>query len=547
MSQLITVTYPWEVLDATEHTSGSTSPKIIPWQPHVIAREGAPLQNAVSGKPFPGYKIDNDLTVFEIHGPAIRGELSHGVSLSAGNGPALTLSYQHEEDSGAHLARLKKFEPFFDQMMDSMLHVLREGLKNEKFKLETHYWSELIELLAENNHEDPAKYSLVVDLARPKTLVESLHRVTDRPKRILRRIHDQERVQKVREIDTKCVTDLAKRPGSAIAEKAGPKQRILAIRRTESIDTLENRVARHCCELLNTASRRYLNKHAGITPEKSKRVESVHKLQRIALQVPRKESFQGVTRLIQPCRQPNYTLLQNGDYYKVWAAYVELVRNEDLRNQLWMWSRRFWADYMIVYLSSILQAFVEKLGPDIIQLLGHKTVLSERRHEMGRWLLDDCLPGPFIVNPQSVEPLSLYLVDGSQNTLSNLTPELESLSRLNADILILASGAGKLKVLPIYALLPSHHLEEAKHLEYIDNILPGMMKAVRKFNLGSKSAECIGSWVMLGNWNNNNHPNEVKNLRENLTCWLTSVPSDSRLWTSDSSKWEQPLLSICGV
>jgi hypothetical protein len=321
----------------------------------------------------------------------------------------------------------------------------------------------------------------------------------------------------------------------------------LAIKRTESIDTLENRVTRHCCDLVNRASRRYLDEHAHISPDKSKRITSVQKLQRIALQVPRKHSFQGVRTLVQPCRQPNYTLLQNADYNRIWKSYIELIRNEDLRNQFWMWSRRLWVDYMKVYLSSSMYTFMDDLGADTVRLMGRKTLLSKRRHDLGRWLLEDGLPGPFLVEPDSEHPLSLYLLEGSRETLIKLSPDLAILSTLNADMLMLASVRGKVKVLPIYALLPSHHLDNSAHDNYVENILPGIMRAVRKFNSQCDSVQCVGGWVLLGNWRNVEHQPNTQSPGEGLGCWLTSVPADCSEWTASTSGWEEPLMSICGA
>jgi len=518
----------------------------IPWYFQLVTEKGKLLLNAATEAPFPETQISSEYSIFEIHGPAIKGELAESVSISVDDVEEISLSYQSEEDNGAH-DRLKEYEPFFDQVMDTMLMIVREALGNETFLLDNHYWFEIMDDHLSAKIDDPANYSLVVDLARPKQLIEPMHRVTERPKRILRRIHDQVRVQKVREIDTKCLTDLAKRPGAVLAEKAGPKQRILAIRRTESIDTLENRVTRHCCELLNISSRRYLNRNRRYTAEESIRIRNVEKLQRIAVQTPRKESFSGVPKLGEPCRQPNYTLLQNADYHRIWKAYVELVRNEDLRNQLWMWNRRLWADYVKVYLSSILDSFMNSIGPETMQLIGQKTVLSERRHQWGRWLLDDSLPGPYLVEPNTETPMSIYLLDGRYKELSQISPELETLSALNADVLIVSSNHGRIKTIPIYAIMPSHHLSNEHHSIYLEEMLPTMMKAVRAFNTSSTNIQCLGGWALLANWRDVDVPTEAKNLSEGLTCWTTSVPADSRRWNDDNGNWADPLFSICGV
>ncbi len=544
---LILLTYPWEAVTSNESVHENIDSDTQRWCSHVLSTQNTEVINIATGATFPSQTINGLKKIFELHGPAVKGELSQKLTLGSEDEAPLSLEYDHNSDHGSRHANLEQFEPFFDQMMDSMLYVIREGLQIEKFKQANHLWADLFHILNQNDLDDPAKYALVVDLSRPKSLMEPLQRITDRPKRVLRRIHDQERVQKVREIDTKCMTDLAKRPGSVLAEKAGPKQRILAIRRTESIDILENRVARHCAELASRAAKRYLNKHVDVDPTKSERVRSVLKLQRRAKSIPRKESFLGVRRLLEPCRQPNYTLMQNADYFRVWQAYVELVRNEDLRNQLWMWNRRLWVDFTTIYLASAMQSLVDQLGAENIQMVGHKSVLTDRKHHSGEWLLKDSLPGPFIVEPDSKTPLSLYLFDGSHETLVSIDPDLGELSQLNADFLIVASRAGEQKVLPVYSILPSHHYDDRSHSMYLEKLMPSLMKNIRGFNEGDHLSKCVGGWVLLGNWSGREIIPSAKNMNMNMEYWMTSISPDTRKWNQESHHWEKPLLSICGI
>ena len=55
----------------------------------------------------------------------------------------------------------------------------------------------------------------------------------------------KERLNKVREVDVKCIIDLSRRPGSVVVEKAGKTQSIMAVKRTGDINILENRVTKH--------------------------------------------------------------------------------------------------------------------------------------------------------------------------------------------------------------------------------------------------------------------------------------------------------------
>lgn len=540
------LTYPWEAISAKDSaldTQENSSPQ--PWGAFVLTDSGAKLENEVTGTTFPSAQISDRAQVYEIHGPALKGELSKAITLSTSEG-SLKLEYIHENISSTPV-NIKNYEPFFDHILDSVLLILREGLKNEVFKQKNHYWQMLLDKLPGSDEGDPAKYSLVVDLARPKTFLEPLHRITDRPKRVLRRIHEQERVQKVREIDTKCVVDLAKRPGAAIAEKAGPKQRILAIRRTESIDILENRVAQHACILAGRASRRYLAENKKWNADDSKRVGEVERLQRSVLRLPKKQSFDGVTSLVEPCRQPNYTLLQNTDYYRVWQAYVELVKNEDLRNQMWLWNRRLWRDYMTLFLSHAIHLLTDVLGPDTLVKLHEKTILGNRKHHFGEWFLDDILPGPFVMDPGSESPGSLYLLDGSRETLINADPQLEVCATLNADFCLIMSREDKVSVLPVYCVMPSPHLNSNQYEEFADQLLPSLLKELKQFSANSSSLQCIGGWILLGNWGQNTLPPVVNNLSKGLTCWLSEISSDSSEWNESQGSWENPLLGILGI
>src|SRR5690606_32651109 len=147
------------------------------------------------------------------------------------------------------------------------------------------------------------------------------------------RNHDQERITRIAQMDVSCMRDLARRPGTTVAEKAGPRQRLLAVKRQESLATLENRVTRHCLELAQTSCKRYLALNGHHT--KSKRVESVRRFQRLAQHLFSQSSLAAVPTLATPCRTPNHALLQNVHYTPVWRAYCGLVGNEDLRGMLW--------------------------------------------------------------------------------------------------------------------------------------------------------------------------------------------------------------------
>ena len=82
---------------------------------------------------------------------------------------------------------------------------MRDCIHVDQHKTRNIYWNDILEKVHKNEDNDPAKYALVVDLARLPELINPVDRITEKPKRVLRRIHDQERIQKVKEIDIKCI------------------------------------------------------------------------------------------------------------------------------------------------------------------------------------------------------------------------------------------------------------------------------------------------------------------------------------------------------
>jgi hypothetical protein len=540
--------YPWEVISGLNGGLDESDGLPTSWLPFALSSDNSNIANAVNGHAFPAKKVSGDFAIYELHGPMLKGEMSKSLVITDSGSNDIRLHFVDPKTELGQESLVGYFEPFFDQVMDNMLLFVREGLDIEHFKLKNHYWPELSKSILVDS-DDPAKYSLIVDLARPKTLMEPLTRVTDRPKKILRRIHDQERVQKVREIDTKCLIDLARRPGSHLAEKAGPKQRIMAIKRTESIDTLENRVTRHCCELSYLASRRYLLKNKNYTPTESRRVADVSKMLRFSRHAPSKNSFQGVTRLIEPCKQPNYSLLMNSDYSRIWKAYVELVRNEDLRAELWIWHRRLWVDYMASYLAIVVNAFAELLGPEMITHIGEKTVLAKRKHSEGTWILPDSLPGPFIVDQGDEAPLTLYLIDGNLESLENLSPKLTGLAVLNADYFLISSQAGNLEALPVYAMMPAPHLQVSKYKTLNEKMHPSLVEHLELYNNSQPEVHCHGGWILQANLTHSlDQTDLIKPKREDsLECWVSLIQAESGNWIENRYCWESPILSMCGV
>ena len=121
------------------------------------------------------------------------------------------------------------------------------------------------------------------------------------------------------------------------SEQAGQKQRLLAVIRRESFDTLENRVTLDFCRRSRQAVRSYKEqnaKFAAFDPEKqtgSKRLAKVLNYGKYCESYLGDSVWDGVSALAEPCRTPNYALAQNPLYVEVWREYLKLLRYANLR------------------------------------------------------------------------------------------------------------------------------------------------------------------------------------------------------------------------
>jgi len=533
------LTYPWEILQGEIAQDSSVLSNIeISYYSQILLSQEEKVQCAATGRSFPTTIISKEAKVVELPRPAITGDMSRKLVVELNKNDVFTVKYYNNQE----VSLRNYFERFFDQTMNAILFFIRDCLNVENHKTKNIYWLDILKKVHEDPEEDPAKYALIVDLARPTELIEPISRITEKPKKVLKRIHDQEKIHRVKEIDVKCLSDLARRPGTVITEKAGYKQRILAIKRTEKIDTLENRVTKHCCLLASNASKRYLSEH--IKVENSKRINAVEKLQNACLRLPLKTTFQGITNLIEPCRQPNYTLMQNPDYTKVWNAYVKLVRNEDLRNELWRWNRRMWADYMGLFIADLLQ---KKMSDDKIILYGEKTVYGQRKHEMGNWLLSDVMPGPYIINHQNENSSTLYCTQGYQEAIKNLGKTYQILAYLNADHLLILIGEKKKIVLPIYAIIPPQNLNIGEYDIFLKNLLPSLINCIGEFNKRYSNWTCNSGLVLLANWANRFCIDKVKDFRKSVVCWAAEIDPDYSKWSRSFEQCGEPLLELCRI
>lgn len=440
------------------------------------------LCSSVSGKKITGRDFlweGCEYRLFNLWGPALEGDGAIGEKmqvLSPDESVADAFSLLYESSSPP------VEDENFDALLNTAYHFRKNILKADHAHPPVVDWLSALAKVNGHDDHDKARQASIVDLA--DELPMHLEKVTRQPRRTLERIRDLERIQRVREVDKACLINLARRPGIGLAEKAGPSQRILAVRRQETNNTLENRVTRHTCLLIQRAADHYLALHPDVNEQESPRMQAVHKFQRKAIAWGKSETFSGVATLTSPCKSPNYVLLQNPHYMRIWNAYRILVKNEEIRANVWRWKQHLWKEIAKIGFAQLFSSWVESLSfdeyPVNIPVSEERIVGAEREFFQGCFLDRDTLPGPYILGASKENAGTLYLVDSSG--LQMLDPDGFNLL-MNADFYIIWIGSFGRKIMPVYCRYQKvccggEYVESEEAIQHLDGAFPELCGVV---------------------------------------------------------------------
>ena len=335
--------------------------------------------------------------------------------------------YRHRDDSGSPLAERK---------LSEACAAFREYLGSQK---------------------DFAPESLIVEIAR--NAPEAISSIVAGPHMVLMREHTEVPLDKIQEMDTFSLVALARRPGRTVAMKAGPKQRLTALTRRETADTVENRVVMDFILRSARSARQYVDEMCARCPRKeacklhdpvvekdcpSERVKIVASYSRHCAAWLRNGTFAEVARLKEPRTRPNYVLQQNIRYVKVWKYYLKLLSLEDVEEDVWRWRRAAWSDMAKML---FLMVWEERLKPRAKLQTSRRPFMIRSANRNGRWLV----PTPFedsLVFGERGRYKTLYIL--SPHDAAKLTDERGLLAK-NADFFIVVAAGGKFAVRPVWA------------------------------------------------------------------------------------------------
>jgi hypothetical protein len=245
---------------------------------------------------------------------------------------------------------------------------------------------------------DPARMALIVRIAQDKQLCQRLEKLCRHPRRILERHRNFEHIGRIQQMDAACLRWYARQPGRTPAEKAGASQKLMAVQRRESFDTLENKVLKWVLERCRTLASRYLVENAAYR-EKSTRYSDVNRLSRFLVANLRSEPICNISSKLPQPLQPNYQLQQHADYRKIWQTYKKLLANQRLEDDAWRWQRVLWKESCAQIFSACLTHPDVPLQP----LWTASTAYIREESQVGRRTESPSTPGPFRYAEQRVD------------------------------------------------------------------------------------------------------------------------------------------------
>jgi hypothetical protein len=232
-----------------------------------------------------------------------------------------------------------------------------------------------------------ARMALIVQLSREQTLHRALDAISRHPRRILQRERDETPVSRIQEFDSACIRDFARRPGITPVEKAGPRQRLLAVRRREQLTTLENQVTCWVMESAAGLAREYCRANAAFTSDaKVGKVRTFGQRNGIWRT---SEWLRSVGTLPHHPTGPNYPLQFEPRYKLVWKTYLRIRREKWVKDDAWAWQRALWGETGRQLIGCCLQ-LCNQFKPIALSTPYYRT-----ESRQGLWTEPPVAPGPF--------------------------------------------------------------------------------------------------------------------------------------------------------
>ena len=240
------------------------------------------------------------------------------------------------------------------------------------------------------------KRSLIVSIAEEmpqhvQELVRSARRVLIHERRLLP-------AARAAEMDSGCLHWYFRQPGLTPVQKASAnRQRLQAMSRRETFNTLENRVFREFLLRCVRECRQYVRvicagaSDAGYAGE-------VNRFGVICQELLKNPIWEDVEDLESGVRS-NYVLQSDARYRIIWDLYQKLLRKQDEEDWMWAWQGRTWVDICTLLLgASLLELSSGRKGAVSLSPLARAGCSFLGEQVQGSRVVSGSEPGPFLLS-----------------------------------------------------------------------------------------------------------------------------------------------------
>ncbi len=212
-------------------------------------------------------------------------------------------------------------------------------------------WNKILDVFTGTSSEPPQ--TLITQIAQQH--IDIIEYIIQNARKILKRERKKVHISTAQQLDGQCLRWLIRQPGVTAAQKAGNQQKILSVVREESYNTLENRVLKAFLQECITGCIFYLQQYDTPEFQNSNRLRAVQRLRNLCQNSVVLPIMDRIAHL-HGLPVPNYVLLHDPYYNRIWNLYKELVRRLTLFELAWKFRHILFQDYMHLAASIILES-----------------------------------------------------------------------------------------------------------------------------------------------------------------------------------------------
>lgn len=266
-------------------------------------------------------------------------------------------------------------------------------------------WHTVLSVWSGRDTKGSPPMRLIVRLANNSYLKTALEHCSRLPRRMLQRVRASQKLEKIQELDAACIRDYARRQGATVREKAGHRRELLAVVRTDTADTHENRVLCWVLEKLGELSREYIHEFENFIGNPKHR-DVKRMLQKACLLRAGPEVFGVRINLLTHPASRNYPLQYDLHYRTIYAAYHEILKRKKEVDDAWTWFRVTWSETARQVVYAVLQDLATG---------GYTSSCYYRSEAMnGRWLASPFAPGPLFLSHVNAR-ITVYDADDARS------------------------------------------------------------------------------------------------------------------------------------